>query len=310
MVDGVKAAFERRLAEGFVPALNAARREGGWWRNLADDRDVFVAVRAGYLNVYRKGNSLVRLDLKDGRPVGSVHYKYLLRPDVKPEYVAVVDGRPLIAAHEALFIPDLSDVGALKKAAEPYSGVEKSGVHAIIRSNPNVVDVEIAFGGVSGEGAASAPRVDFAALREGPDAIRLAFYEAKDFSNKELRAAEGPAPVVGQVERYGRLLAANRTAVEDAYRRVFEALLAMEGEGIRNEVRDRLMRAVLDGSKPFMVDPDPWLVVFGFDDDQRRGTAWAPHLADLKDRLKGRVLMKGKPAGFTAGISSPARECA
>lgn len=308
MVDGLsKAAFSRYLVDGFVDALNAAYGDssGGWWRNLADDRDVFVAIRGGYLNAYYKGNSLIRLDLKGGKLSGAVHYKYLLKPSFELEYVSVVDGRPKVQEHGDFFLSDLSDISSLKKAATPYAGIEKAGVHDIIKNNPNVVDVEIAFGSIGADdGKATAPRVDFAALQEDADAVRLTFFEAKHFSNPELRSSGEKPPVLVQVERYSKLLAAHADDVRVAYLRAFSHVQDMRGVGIRHPVRDRLMQLALSEEKPLVIDTLPRLVVFGFDDDQKRGTAWAPHRKKLRDAIGDRLLCRGSTAGFSSGISA------
>jgi len=55
-------AFTRHLGDPFVDALNDCyQREGSWWRRIADDPDVFIAIRDGYLNVYVSGGSLLRV---------------------------------------------------------------------------------------------------------------------------------------------------------------------------------------------------------------------------------------------------------
>ena len=312
-----KAEFNRTLPDGFLGALNAAySAESGWWRNLADDPHIFIAIRNGYLNAYYKGNSVMRLNLGPGGQLrGSTHYKYLLKPSHRPEYVSVVDGQPVIASHEQLFLSDLSDVALLKNAAKPYAGVEKAGVHEIIKSNPNIVDVEIAFGSVSAaDGKATAPRMDFAALQSNGEEVRLTFFEAKHFSNKELKAsADNTPPVVAQIERYSALLRTHADEVHDAYLSVFSYFLGMKGNVLHNPVRaarDRLMELVLSEKKRLVIDLEPRLVIFGFDDDQKKGKVWAPHIEKLKNGLRSetkslsRVLSKGDPKSFTVGISA------
>lgn len=311
MRDLTRALFQRGLPDNFVALMNDAYGQGdSWWRKLVDDGDIFVAVRGGYLNVYYRGNSLIRLDLKSGSLVGAVHYKYLLNPGLD-EYVPVVEGVPQFQGGlERYFTQALSNIGALKKAADPYADVEKSGVHEILRCNPNIIDVEAAFGGVprkDGKGV-SAPRVDFVALQEDEDEIRLVFFEAKDFGNAALRAGGDRLPdVVEQVVEYRDLLEANREKVEGAYREVCRLLLEIEGQAVRKPVRDAMMRKVVSSEKPLVVDIAPRLVVFGFDDAQRAGEAWKRQERKLLDALPGPLLMKGSPKGFTVGISSLGR---
>ena len=56
-------AFNRGLCDAFVEVLNNEYGKGGWWRNLVDDKETFLAIRENYLNVYYRGNSLLKLDL-------------------------------------------------------------------------------------------------------------------------------------------------------------------------------------------------------------------------------------------------------
>ena len=37
--------FNRGISGDFVQALNAEYEKGGWWRNLVDDAETFVAIR-------------------------------------------------------------------------------------------------------------------------------------------------------------------------------------------------------------------------------------------------------------------------
>ena len=66
-----------------------------------------------------------------------------------------------------LLTVDMTSLGDLKKAVQPYAGDEKTGDYNILRANDNVLDVEIAFGGK--EGGDSSLCIDLAALREGND---------------------------------------------------------------------------------------------------------------------------------------------
>ena len=208
-------AFNRGIDQRFVDRLNAEYKRGGWWRAIASDPDLFIAFRDGYLNVYWNGSSLLKLTLDGDRLVGETHYKYLLRPDTPKPYIPVDGGMVKLPDLAALFHVDLSDVPALKRAASAYVGDEKAGVHRIVLSNPNVVDVEVAFGlEGNGEDAPSTRRIDFAALHSAADGAEIVFYEAKTFSNKELRAAgDARPPVSGQIEGYRKLLAEHAGAL-------------------------------------------------------------------------------------------------
>lgn len=199
-----------------------------------------------------------------------------------------------------------AEVDALKTAARPYAGAEKAGVHDIVLSNWNVVDIEIAFAtGSDDETESSAPRVDFAALQMRSRHIEIVFFEAEDFTNPELRRRGDANPeVVDQIETYSRLLSDRHDEIVDSYRRVCGNLLRLRGIDERHAERHEMLEGIADGSTPLKVNVEPRLVVFGFDADQRDGENWRPHRNKLKDRLGNRVIFRGSSKGLTRGISA------
>jgi hypothetical protein len=73
----------RHLSEELLAALQPEVAPT-WWMTMAADPELFIAPRDGYLNVYYRGNSLVRLTADAaGKLAGEVNYKYLLRPSLK-----------------------------------------------------------------------------------------------------------------------------------------------------------------------------------------------------------------------------------
>ena len=169
--------FNRGLDDAFVDALNKEYDKDGWWRAFVGDKDVFLAIRENYVNAYYRGCSLLRLSWEAGAFVGEVHYKYLLRPSASNEYVKVVDGRANLDNAKSRFLDDIGEIDSLKKAATPYAGDEKTGVHNILSANNNILDVEIAFG--KDESDTGAPRLDFAAIRKSGKEAKVVFFEAK-----------------------------------------------------------------------------------------------------------------------------------
>jgi hypothetical protein len=125
----------------------------------------------GYLNVYYRGNSLVRLTADAaGKLAGEVNYKYLLRPSLKDFlWKMTYDGEIAhkAAAHAPVtdFFHDLNDLVGMKKASGLYVGVEKEGVAKIAANQNNVIDLEVAFSsGTDGNGSTQLPRLDLVAL--------------------------------------------------------------------------------------------------------------------------------------------------
>ena len=110
--------FQRGVSAKFVARLNVEYGKGGWWKTIADDRDLFIAIRKDYINVYLNGSSLLKLWLEGDELVGETHYKYLLIPETSRPYVKVVGGRALIESHADLFQPDLSNLQAEIEATQ------------------------------------------------------------------------------------------------------------------------------------------------------------------------------------------------
>lgn len=299
--------FDRGLDSTFIAAFNEEYDRSGWLRGLVDDKDIFLAVRQNYVNFYHLGNSLLKLECLNGALVGQIHYKYLLRPDADNPYIRILNGRPdLPKDTKKLFLPDLEDVNALKKAAWPYAGAEKTGVHSIVRDNFNILDVEIAFGtGGADEAGASAPRVDSAAIRRADEDATIVLYEAKHFNNRQaLRSEQGRIPkVIEQIEAYSGILETYGEAVINSYRCVCCNLLALRGLAERHPERQAMLKEIASGSRKLKLDPHPWLVVFGFDADQKCGDNWRLHRDRLRKLLNGRFLLKGHSEKFVRGIS-------
>lgn len=210
--------------------------------------------------------------------------------------------------HADFFFSDFSDVSALKRAADVYAGEEKIGVHKIVMSNPNIIDVEIAFSTTNEKsGARVAQRIDFAALKRDGAAWELVLYEAKAFSNPELRATGEGVPVLKQIEGYKQFLRAARDEITDSYRTVCGNLLALHGVNKRLGNLQHGLKEIAEGWCDFRVSDDVRLVVFGYDSDQANGKVWGKHLEKLcvpGSLEKGRTLLLcGDPKQLTNGIS-------
>ena len=299
--------FNRGLDDAFVAAFNKEYDKGGWLNALVDDEEIFVAIRENYVSFYYRGCSLLQLVLQAGTMIGKIHYKYLLRPDSDNPYIKVVDGQPDLPSNtKSWLISDFDDIGVLKRAAKPHVVDEKVGVHDIICANPNIIDVEIAFGtGQTDEAGPQTQSIDFAAMQESNTDARLVFFEAKRFGNHaELRKSDDDVPkVVRQIERYSRELKQNHDAVIASYRHVCGNMIALRGVAKQYEACTTMLERIADGSGKLSVDVKPKLAVFGFDADQEDGTRWRPHHDKLRKLLDGRVLLCGNSKNFKRGIS-------
>ena len=295
--------FKRGLDQDFVEKLNEMYDSCRWWREFVKDEALFFAIRNNYINVYYRGNSLLKLE-RQGRGrnrtiVGKIHHKYLpSRCADESVYVKIIDGKSCFQDTKSLFFENL-DVKKLKAAANPCAGAEKTGVYEIICANGNILDTEVGF---------STPRsyVDFAALVEVEQGVKIVFFEAKRFTNQELRSggADPKPKVIGQIERYKCLLEKNRHTLIDSYRRVCCNLLCIQGVAKKYPKRHKMIEDIAAGAK-LCIDEEPRLVVFGYDRDQENEDDWKVHREVLEKKLgKCRVLLERDSKGFTRGIST------
>lgn len=307
--------FRRGISnQNFIKALNQEYNTGGWWRKIFDDQDLFIAIRDEYINVYYKGNSLLKLSYTGGRLIAETHYKYLVRSEAKPFCIKTSGDMDFIPSGakgtlDDYLVHNLTEIQDIKKASAAFSGIEKEGIQKIIKSNPNIVDLEIAFSKESEqdemnpdtERNKTAKRIDFAALQKNGDHYEIVFFEAKDFSNKELRAENSAKPkVIKQICDYKKSLDQYENDIISSYKTICENYMEI--------IPSLCCQAVVDiaNGAPLWVNSNPRLVVFGFDDDQRKGAYWGKHQEKLEDYLgQENFLAKGDPYDFKNGISHP-----
>ncbi|WP_082477720.1 hypothetical protein [Methylobacterium sp. Leaf93] len=336
--------FYRGLSETYLAALEALtnQSEGNWWRDVLARRDLVIAIRAEYLNVYYRGASIFRVEREGNRLVPTTHAKYLTRRK-QGSVTLAADGTFNIDPDTALWrtYEGPATLREMIKAADALTGPEKIGLHGLLLASPHVIDVEVAFSAIAplttedskdglvaaaqeeaGElaqaplpsAAGGADRIDVATLEEQDGEVRIVFHEAKHFANPELRASAGETPrVAEQIDRYRRTLAHHANAISQSYRDVCQALALIDA--MRRRVQTGtpalaplhpLISRVANSGTPPTVDPEPRLVIFGFDKDQRDGTIWQSHFKRLTDTSGHGFGLKVHAVGNTLGRRSPA----
>lgn len=275
--------FQRGLSPEFLSGLEqlTTAPEGQWWRDVLARRDLVVAVRNEYLNVYYRGASVFLVQRQGSRFVPLTHAKYLARR--QQGLVALQpDGRFGLEPTAALWpaYEGAQTLDEMVRAAADLAGPEKIGVHALVLASPHVVDVEVSLEGAGADAAetdtrtdgltlaaeqeagagansntalppssGSLPRrqdrLDVAALEERDGAVRLTFFEAKHFANPELRA--GPTrtpPVAEQIARYRQTLTHHAPAIAQSYRAVCQAIARIDA--MRQQVQGTKGVSTLD----------------------------------------------------------------
>ncbi len=289
----------------------AEDQQPNWWNETLRSKDLFVAVRDGYLNAYVNGQSVFRIEGERGpdgiRPRVAIHYKYLLKPSVAKgtEYVTF-DGIRFLQKGQPLDPQSIVQTGyrpgetltELIKAAKVYSNAEKQGVAEIIKKNLNVIDVEAAFAKPSDNGGrTTAPRLDIVALQKvDRETAALVFYEAKRASDTRLRSNGGEPEVVAQLKNYSRFLEDHSEQIVEAYRNACKALVDLRAP-IQTIKTDDLIQGAACGKLRIKVDTKPRLVVFEFDAAQKGGDAFKKRHAALME-FGIVVRAKGNPKDF------------
>lgn len=297
-------AYRQGLTDDFVAALNElnARPDGTWWAQMLHDPDLFVAIRNNYLNVYYRGCSLAKVSFENGEVIVQTHYKYLLRPRLKPEYVTARRGKFDLSASfpngiSDVLTTDLQFLTDLKLSAKIHAGDEKKFVAGIIATHDNIIDVEVALTHEDADsGATSAKRLDLVVLDSIGIEPLVRFYEVKLFANKEIHS-HGEAKVVSQMQTYEVLLSRYSEDLQKGFKRSCLNILDLDGAP---SARKRLAQHALDRIEMTSIDPKPYLIVGVFDDAQRQGSAWAKQRGKLEKALgEDHVILRGSAASVS-----------
>jgi hypothetical protein len=299
--------FDRGLSKEFHEALDhlVDSPDALWLKDLLLHPDIIPAVRKNSLNFYYCGGSIFRLTWTGKGIAAHTHFKYLIRQ--KQDYIGLGPNDRFEFDPKDCMWSEYKSPTTLKdmmKTASVYAGPEKTGLHALIEGNANesvdIIDVEVNFtreggGDLSPEEIDNPKRrfdrLDVATLEDKDGAQRLVFHEAKHFTNKELRAGAGKTPpVVEQIQRYRQTIQKYKADITKAYEQVRRDLAALASlrERVASESsypKSRMLtrHPLLLSSNSFQIDPEPRLIVFGFDQDQKNGDVWKKHY----DRLHG-----------------------
>ncbi|CAO4178344.1 hypothetical protein CLBKND_03192 [Methylorubrum aminovorans] len=272
---------------------------------------LLIAVRDGYLNVYAEGQSVLRIGFDarrsgDVRLRGRIHRKYVQGKEAGDGYFAF-DGQHIMSG-DGTKITDYRGQETLRnwvEAARDWSGDEKKGVAVIALNHPEVIDVEMALpanAAISPTDKRAANRMDIVALeRSAAGAPSLAFYEAKLFTNGELRARNFKPRVLQQLDRYRTYVSApdRRAQVLAAYQEA--CALHVEFARMQEATTSPLVAEVAAGALLEM-DAEPRLIIFGNRPEQvAAGASWHQHAKALEgvhvilEAAAGDVRLKASP---------------
>lgn len=278
----------------------ASRCEAEWWFDLlrlwrpsgveAGRHGLRLAVRDGYLNFYRKGQSVGRIEVKDGELASHIHAKYVWpeqRTTLGSEYLRL-QGNTLFRRKEP--VADYAGVGTLTgwiEAAEAFwLGKEKQAVDEVLDHTDNIIDLEMGQPG-------TALRMDMVAVERDAQGLWVAFWEAKRARDSRVRCradldafSEETSPhVLGQLRDYRRFIegAGNSDLVAAAYSRAAHVLCELrklaDSIGQTFPLAPEIVAAANNGD--LLVRPNARLLIF---DDDPTDHAWREtHAVKLAD---------------------------
>lgn len=294
----------RYLDPEFLMALDelASSSSGNWWRDVLLRPDVVIAIRRNSINVYNHGASIFKVDWSRRSISLSTHAKYLVRRE--QNYIPLTDSGFELTTDKLFWrtYEGPRTLDSMIAAAKKLSVSEKAGLHPLLVNDPKVIDAEIALvrpaevetDEEDDEKILAPPperrqdRLDAAVVRNSADGPVVTFYEAKDFSNGDLRAlGDAPPAVLSQIAAYEKALATYSASLAAGYVNVARTLVRLSA--MRQRVSsdaptrqiDPLVASIAEGSSHPIIDCKPRLLILGFDKAQRDDRGWQAHLAKL-----------------------------
>jgi len=320
--------FDRGLSKDFQKGLEKliVSPDGLWLKDLLLHPDIIPAVRKDSLNFYYCGCSIFRVVWHGQNIVADTHYKYLLRQ--KQAYVPLDSNNVFEYDPKDFMWSAYKGPATLKdmmKAASVYAGPEKSGLHCLIKNSLSnqvaVIDVEVSF--TRDDNADTPPedgtraktafdRLDVVTLEASGSETKLVFHEAKHFTNKELRTSPGKTPpVVEQLKRYQETIEKHKSDITRTYKQVrsdlgFLAALKQKASSEINSSKSPnvLPHPLLSSVGALQIDPKPRLIIFGFDQDQKKGEIWKKHSERLHGEFGLTIYAAGDPKTAKGAFAS------
>ncbi|WP_167544818.1 hypothetical protein [Brevundimonas vesicularis] len=220
-----------------------------WWRDLlslwkpsgvsSGEYGLRLAVRHGYLNFYRHGQSVAKVSF-DGshRPTLSVHAKYICNDDergVVGQVYARLDDRGISC--KGLTSRAYEGLATVKAWIDVVNrhyakvGGEKPLIDQLLDNpaNDGVIDLEM---GLPAWGSRrTAPRMDVVAVEEVEGTLTVIFGEVKRIDDGRVRSSKAEPEVVNQLKKYENYLTdpTNRDAIANAYSQTAISLLELAG---------------------------------------------------------------------------------
>ncbi|HEY5569979.1 MAG TPA: hypothetical protein VIK42_00720 [Bacteroidales bacterium] len=278
--------FKRGITDKrFIESLNKLYLdENSFWHKMVSDKELFIAIRNDYINVYFKGQSLCKLTFsRNGVIKGNTHKKYIVNNTTDNTYILSENG--VIKADVPYPIMSLSQVNELKYNVKRFVGNEKeSSYNLVLSKEEEKIDVEITFSETNNLKRSS---IDYSIIKKEKDVVRLVFYEAKYYTNPELVSITRPR-VLDQIKRYEVYISSQKDIITESYEQICKNMKSL---GLATS--DSIVSKIADGILKLEVDELPILIIFGMEEAMKNSKKWKGNLNTLEQELKpGRIIIK------------------
>lgn len=273
--------FERGISKNLINLLN----ENAIWNEIIRKKYLKPFIRKDEIHVYYKGCKVFGLRQLNNKIIFETHQKYL--DNFKD---TVLRSNPYIIYDENLIDKNKKSItsasnfydflNTILENTKSYTSREKADIHEIMMNNPNILDVEVAFGGIKGknknnEDSNLHKRIDFAIVNEIPNSneILLKFYESKQYSyTSSLRTSgENPAPIVDQLKLYDLLIKKHEDKLIKSYKNIIRQFSELKIENWNKYVDKEI---IIDNKTKLIVTDIPVL-------KKRSKEAWEGHLGKI-----------------------------
>ncbi len=304
---GHYAIFERCLCP-WNTFENAARSDKPhWFRDLlslwrpsghcSGANGLRLAIRNCYLNFYRLGQSIARVECVSGDLIAEVHYKYVLgeRPagmTEKSPYLRMTQKGVFFRGRQVADYEGLSTLHRWIDATREYAGDEKPIVDELVEKNDHVIDLEMAI--PAWDLSKVAVRMDLVAIEDGT----VIFWEAKTVNDGRIRCraefeADKSPHVLKQLSNYRLFLERDKHVehVELAYRQAAKLLVELRALADKIGPTLALGPSIVAASRANRLRVARHAALVVVDLPSNNGQAWKSWKSHHERKLSGRIPM-------------------
>lgn len=291
-----------------------------WWIDLldlwrpsgvpADKYGLRLAIRDGYLNFYRRGQSIAKVEFdRQGVPKAAIHIKYVDdgHGPHDQEYVGIRGDWIHRKGKDTTPYGGIQQLKAwIEVVDKNYAGVEKNFVDELVAANPNVIDLEMGL--PAWKVPKTAPRIDLVEIVPTSAGPSVVFWEAKLTSDGRMRSSKEVVKdqnpeVLEQLADYREFLGSEERVqlVVRAYENtaILIKKLRVMADQFAGEVQPLgLVITEVANGRHLQVDCTPRLVVL----HDAKPEGWAVHEAKLRS---ANVAMQMVDMGGTRKLALP-----